>query len=445
MELFGTDGVRGLAGGKLNAMSVMRLALAAGIHLRKTSKYNKILVGKDTRKSGYMIENALVSGLTAVGFDVVQIGPMPTPAIAFITENMRCDAGIMITASHNPYYDNGIKFFDSIGNKLGRECEAEIEEIYSNMNRLENAFVTKKEIGRSQRIDDVIGRYIVHIKNSFPTKYSLYGKRIVVDCANGASYIVAPTVLEELGAEVIVLANKPNGYNINTNCGAMHPEVLAQKVIETRADIGFALDGDADRIVIVDEKGDVVDGDKLIGALAIHLKNEKKLANNKVVATVMSNQALEDYLKSHGVTLERSDVGDKHVLEVMKKVGSNFGGEQSGHVIFSDYAKTGDGLVSALQAFAYMIETNKSASEAFDIFKLYPQEQANLKISHKIPIDEIKGVKELFSEIEKAGMRHLVRYSGTENLMRILLEGKEQHALRIMMDKTVNFFKKALA
>ncbi len=445
MELFGTDGVRGLAGGKLNAMSVMRLALAAGIHLRKTSKYNKILVGKDTRKSGYMIENALVSGLTAVGFDVVQIGPMPTPAIAFITENMRCDAGIMITASHNPYYDNGIKFFDSIGNKLGRECEAEIEEIYSNMNRLENAFVTKKEIGRSQRIDDVIGRYIVHIKNSFPTKYSLYGKRIVVDCANGASYIVAPTVLEELGAEVIVLANKPNGYNINTNCGAMHPEVLAQKVIETRADIGFALDGDADRIVIVDEKGDVVDGDKLIGALAIHLKNENKLANNKVVATVMSNQALEDYLKSHGVTLERSDVGDKHVLEVMKKVGSNFGGEQSGHVIFSDYAKTGDGLVSALQAFAYMIETNKSASEAFDIFKLYPQEQANLKISHKIPIDEIKGVKELFSEIEKAGMRHLVRYSGTENLMRILLEGKEQHALRIMMDKTVNFFKKALA
>ena len=445
MELFGTDGVRGLAGGKLNAMSVMRLALAAGIHLRKTSKYNKILVGKDTRKSGYMIENALVSGLTAVGFDVVQIGPMPTPAIAFITENMRCDAGIMITASHNPYYDNGIKFFDSIGNKLGRECEAEIEEIYSNMNRLENAFVTKKEIGRSQRIDDVIGRYIVHIKNSFPTKYSLYGKRIVVDCANGASYIVAPTVLEELGAEVIVLANEPNGYNINTNCGAMHPEVLAQKVIETRADIGFALDGDADRIVIVDEKGDVVDGDKLIGALAIHLKNEKKLANNKVVATVMSNQALEDYLKSHGVTLERSDVGDKHVLEVMKKVGSNFGGEQSGHVIFSDYAKTGDGLVSALQAFAYMIETNKSASEAFDIFKLYPQEQANLKISHKIPIDEIKGVKELFSEIEKAGMRHLVRYSGTENLMRILLEGKEQHALRIMMDKTVNFFKKALA
>jgi phosphoglucosamine mutase len=215
-------------------------------------------------------------------------------------------------------------------------------------------------------------------------------------------------------------------------------------VVETRADIGIALDGDADRILIVDEKGEVVDGDKLIGALAIHLKNEKKLANDKVVATVMSNQGLEDYLASHGVTLERSDVGDKHVLEVMNKIGSNFGGEQSGHVIFSDYAKTGDGLVSALQAFAYMIETNKTASEAFNIFELYPQEQANLKISHKIPIDEITEVQELFSEIESQGMRYLVRYSGTENLMRILLEGKEQHALHIMMDKTVKFFKKAL-
>lgn len=445
MELFGTDGVRGLAGGKLNAMNVMRLALAAGIHLKKTSKYDKILVGKDTRRSGYMIENALVSGLTAVGFDVIQIGPMPTPAIAFITENMRCDAGIMITASHNPFYDNGIKFFDSTGNKLGKVCEDEIEELYHNMEQIENAFVTRKEIGRSVRIDDVIGRYIVHIKNSFPKKYSLYGKRVVVDCANGAAYIVAPTVLRELGAEVIVLANKPDGYNINTNCGAMHPEILAEKVIETRADIGIALDGDADRIVIVDEKGNVVDGDKLIGALALHLKQEKKLANDKVVATVMSNQGLFEFLKFHGITLERSDVGDKHVVEVMKKVKSNFGGEQSGHIIFSDFAKTGDGLVSALQAFAFMIENNKVASEAFNVFDLYPQEQANLRISHKIPIEEITGVEALFAEIESLGMRHLVRYSGTENLLRILLEGKEQHALHNMMDKTVNFFKKALA
>ena len=444
MELFGTDGVRGLAGGKLNPINVMRLAIAAGIYLRKTSKYNKILVGKDTRRSGYMIENALVSGLTAVGFDVIQIGPMPTPAIAFITENMRCDAGIMITASHNPYYDNGIKFFGADGNKISRDCESKIEEIFHNIETIESAFVTKKEIGRSVRIDDVIGRYIVHIKNSFPKNYSLYGKRIVVDCANGAAYIVAPTVLRELGAEVIVLADKPDGYNINTNCGATHPEALAEKVIETRADIGIALDGDADRILIVDEKGNVVDGDKLIGALAIHLKNEKKLANKKVVATVMSNGALADYLKSNGLELERSDVGDKNVLEVMKKIGSNFGGEQSGHVIFSDFAKTGDGLVSALQALAYMKETNKTASEAFNVFTLYPQEQANIKISHKLPINEINGAKELFDDIEKQGIRHLVRYSGTENLMRILLEGENQANLLKMMDKTVTFFKKAL-
>ncbi|HHS92843.1 MAG TPA: phosphoglucosamine mutase [Campylobacterales bacterium] len=444
MELFGTDGVRGLAGGKLNPINVMRLAIAAGIHLKKSSKYNKILVGKDTRRSGYMIENALVSGLTSVGFDVVQIGPMPTPAIAFITENMRCDAGIMITASHNPYYDNGIKFFDSEGNKLSKTCEKEIEEIFHNEALLEDAFAMKKNIGRSERIDDVIGRYIVHIKNSFPPKFSLYGKRIVVDCANGAAYIVAPTVLRELGAEVIVLSNQPDGYNINTNCGATHPEALVAKVIETRADVGIALDGDADRIVMVDEKGEVVHGDKLIGALALHLKTEKKLANDKVVATVMSNQGLAEFLKFHGLTLERSDVGDKHVLELMKKVGSNFGGEQSGHVIFSDFAKTGDGLVSALQAFAYMIETNKEASEAFDIFELYPQEQANIKISHKIPIEEITGVKELVEKIEATGMRHLVRYSGTENLMRILLEGKDSVKLRKMMDETVNFFKKAL-
>jgi phosphoglucosamine mutase len=445
MELFGTDGVRGLAGGKLDAFTVMRLAMAAGIHFRKKAKTNKILVGKDTRRSGYMIENALVSGLTAVGYNVVQIGPMPTPAIAFLTENMRCDAGIMITASHNPYYDNGIKFFDCSGNKLDKSDEKEIESIFADMSRIEECFATKKEIGKSKRIDDVIGRYIVLIKNSFPRTVSLTGKRIVVDCANGASYNVAPTILEELGAEVIVMANEPTGFNINTNCGAMHPEYLSQRVIETRADMGIALDGDADRLVVVDEKGEVVDGDKLIGALAVYLKKQNKLSNNKVVTTVMSNQGLEEYLKSNGIELYRSDVGDKHVLEVMKKIGSNFGGEQSGHIIFSDFAKTGDGLVSALQALAYTIAIDKKTSEAFNVFDLYPQAQDNIKISEKKPIDKIKGAKELFAEIESKGMRHLVRYSGTENLMRILIEGKDKKELKTMMDKTVSFFKKALA
>ncbi len=445
MELFGTDGVRGLAGAKLDAFTVMRLAMAAGVHFRKKAKTNRILVGKDTRRSGYMIENALVSGLTAVGYDVVQIGPMPTPAIAFLTENMRCDAGIMITASHNPFYDNGIKFFDCSGGKLDREDEKEIESIFDNSERIEDHFAIKKSIGQSKRIDDVIGRYIVLIKNSFPRKLSLTGKRIVVDCANGAAYQVAPTVLRELGADVIVLANEPDGFNINTNCGAMHPEVLAKKVVETRADIGIALDGDADRLVVVDEKGEVVDGDKLIGALAVYLKGEEKLANNQAVATVMSNQGLEEYLKSNGITLHRSDVGDKNVLKVMKQCNANFGGEQSGHVIFSDFAKTGDGLVSALQVFAYIIFSGKETSKAFDIFELYPQKQDNIKISVKRPINEIEGVEELFNEIESLGMRHLVRYSGTENLMRILIEGKDKKKLDEIMNKTVDFFKKALA
>jgi len=445
MELFGTDGVRGLAGRKLNAFTVMRLAMAAGIHFRKKAKTNKILVGKDTRRSGYMIENALVSGLTAVGYNVIQIGPMPTPAIAFLTEDMRCDAGIMITASHNPYYDNGIKFFDCNGSKLDKSDEEDIESIFGNMEKIESCFATKKNIGRSKRIDDVIGRYIVFIKNSFPKNITLTGKRVVVDCANGASYNVAPTILEELGAEVIVMANKPTGFNINTNCGAMHPEALVQKVIETRADIGIALDGDADRIVIVDERGEVVDGDKLIGALAVYLKEQNKLSNNKIVATVMSNQGLEEYLKANGIELKRSSVGDKHVLEEMKKIGSNFGGEQSGHIIFSDFAKTGDGLVSALQALAYIISSGKKTSEAFNVFRLYPQFQENIKISVKKPIDKIDGVKELFKEIESKGIRHLVRYSGTENLMRILLEGKDKKELEKMMKKSVEFFKKALS
>jgi len=444
MELFGTDGVRGLAGEKLNAFTVMKLAMAAGIHFRKKAKTNKILVGKDTRRSGYMIENALVSGLTAVGYNVVQIGPMPTPAIAFLTENMRCDAGIMITASHNPYYDNGIKFFDSNGNKLTKLDEREIERIFNNFEKIELNFATKDKIGRSKRIDDVIGRYIVLIKNSFPRELTLAGLKIVVDCANGASYNVAPTILEELGAEVISLNIEPNGFNINTNCGAMHPTELAKKVVESGADIGIALDGDADRIVVVDEKGEVIDGDKLIGALAIYLKREGLLVENRVVATVMSNQGLEEYLKANGISLVRSDVGDKNVLEVMKDIGSNFGGEQSGHVIFSDFAKTGDGILSSLQVLAYMLYSKRKASEAFDIFELYPQSQDGIRISEKKPIDEIEGVEELFHEIESKGMRHLVRYSGTENLMRILLEGKDKEELKIMMDKTVSFFQKAL-
>ena len=444
MALFGTDGVRGKAGRKISATNSLKLAMATGIHFRPKSKTNKILVGKDTRRSGYMIENAIVSGLTAVGYDVIQVGPMPTPAIAFLTENMRCDAGIMISASHNPYYDNGVKFFDSTGIKLTKETEEQIEKIFDDCDQIETAQATGKKIGRSKRIDDVVGRYIVHIKNSFPKPLTLAGIRVVIDCANGAGYKVAPTILEELGADIKVLGNEPNGFNINEGCGAMHPEFLAKAVKEYRADVGIALDGDADRVVMVDENGEIVDGDKLMAVLAVHLKNSGTLKGDGMVATVMSNQGLDDYLGKHGIKVYRSAVGDKNVVEMMQEKGINFGGEQSGHIIFSDYAKTGDGISSALQALAYMVGSGKKASEVFNPYESYPQMLVNLPIESKPDIDTIDGIKELKDEIESEGMRHLFRYSGTENLIRILLEGKDENRLESMMEKCQQFFASAL-
>ncbi|HJE02619.1 MAG TPA: phosphoglucosamine mutase [Aliarcobacter thereius] len=444
MKLFGTDGVRGKAGDFLDVITVIKLAQAAGIHFRKHSTTNKILVGKDTRRSGYMIENALVSGLTSVGYNVIQIGPMPTPAIAYLTESMRCDAGIMISASHNPFEDNGIKFFDNHGDKLSVEAEKSIENIFNNNEQLQSNQATGKEIGSSKRIDDVIGRYIVSIKSSFPKDLTLKGLRIVLDCANGAAYKVAPTILEELGADVITINNKPNGFNINDNCGAMHPENVAKLVSEYRADIGLALDGDADRLVVVNDKGEIVDGDELIGALSVYLKDEKLLKNDTCVATVMSNKALEDYLNLHKIKLLRSNVGDKYVLELMKENSSNFGGEQSGHIIFSDAAKTGDGLASALQVLALIIKSKKSASEALNPFTLYPQILHNMKVSEKIPLDNIKGLEELLKQIREKGIRDLIRYSGTENKIRLLLEGKSKKDVENSMEKLIEFFKKAL-
>ena len=444
MKLFGTDGVRGKAGDFLDAITVLKLAKAAGIYFRKHSTTKKILVGKDTRRSGYMIENALVSGLTAVGYDVIQIGPMPTPAIAYLTESMRCDAGIMISASHNPFEDNGIKFFDNHGDKLSVSCEKNIEDIFNDNDMMINGQVTGKEIGASKRIDDVIGRYIVSIKSSFPKDLNLKGLRIVLDCANGAAYKVGPTILEELGADVITINNKPNGFNINENCGAMHPETVAKLVKEYRADIGLALDGDADRLVVVDENGEIVDGDKLIGALCVYLKNEDLLEGNGCVATVMSNKALEDYLAEKNIQLFRSNVGDKYVLEVMKEKGINFGGEQSGHIIFSDAAKTGDGLASALQVLALMIRSGKKASEILNPFTLYPQILHNMKVSEKIPLKDIKGLEEVLKPIREKGIRDLIRYSGTENKIRLLLEGKNRKDVEESMESLKAFFKKAL-
>ena len=439
MKLFGTDGVRGQAGSFLTAGLAMRLAQAAGVYFKKTARTKRILVGKDTRRSGYMIENAIVSGLTSVGYDVIQIGPMPTPAIAFLTENMRCDAGIMISASHNPYDDNGIKFFDSRGDKFSIEIEQEIEAIYFNDSKIEEACVVGKNIGQAKRIDDVIGRYIVQLKKSFPTELSLQDMRIVLDAANGAGYKVGPTVLEELGAEVIVLHDKPDGFNINEDCGALHTKELCAAVKKYRADLGIALDGDADRVVIVDENGEVIDGDQLIGALGSYLHKNKRLKGDGIVATVMSNQALEDALEKDGLKLYRSDVGDKNVLDIMKKEGINFGGEQSGHIIMHDFAKTGDGLVSALQVLALIISKKSQASKALRPFELYPQELVNLNIKHKKPLVEIEGLSELLETLDKDHIRHLIRYSGTENKLRILLEAKDEKKMNTAMKQIVDF------
>jgi len=444
MKLFGTDGVRGEAGTFLTAELAMRTAMAAGIYFKKSSKTKKILVGKDTRRSGYMIENAIVSGLTAVGYDVVQIGPMPTPAIAFLTENMRCDAGIMISASHNSFEDNGIKLFDAQGNKFSEEVEAEIEAIYRDDAQIAKAQVTGRAIGSAKRIDDVIGRYIVQLKNSFPDVLSLQGMRIVLDTANGAGYKVGPTVLDELGAEVIVLHHEPDGFNINEGCGALHPKDVQKAVKKYRADIGFALDGDADRLVVVDEKGEVVDGDQLLGSLGIFMHKYGLLRGDGIVATVMSNQALEDAMAEAGLKLYRCGVGDKYVLETMREYDLNFGGEQSGHVIMHDFAKTGDGLVTALQVLAMVLMSKEKASEALRPFELYPQSLVNLNVKTKKPLDAIDGLAGELADIEAAGMRHLIRYSGTENKLRLLLEGRDREAMTERMARLSDFFRHAL-
>lgn len=439
MKIFGTDGIRGEAGSDITPFTALKAGLAAGIYFKNHSNKTTILIGKDTRRSGYMIENGLVSALTSLGFNVIQVGPMPTPAIAFLTEDMRCAAGIMISASHNPYYDNGIKFFDSRGYKLDEKKENEIENIYNDESAICKHFKTHANIGHSKRIDDVIGRYIVHIKNSFPKNLTLQGTKIVIDSANGAGYKVAPIIFSELGAEVIAINNAPNGYNINESCGAMHPEILAQKVIEVGADVGFALDGDADRLIVVDNKGQIISGDKVLGALALYLKRQKCLKNNGIATTIMSNVALERFCAKHNINMIRANVGDKFVLEAMIAHNYSFGGEQSGHIIFSDYAKTGDGILSALQVLALMLKQNRPSCEVLNPFALYPQILRNINVREKRPLDSLD-----FARIIPHDMRHIVRYSGTENKLRILLEGKDKKLLQTTMNELEAFFTKAI-
>jgi len=442
-NLFGTDGVRGKAGEAIDVFTSLKVAISMGIYFKSISKTNKILIGKDTRKSGYMIENAIVSGLTSIGYNVIQIGPMPSPAVAFLTQSMRCDAGIMISASHNPYEDNGIKFFNNDGGKLRDEAEKKIEEIYLNED-FSKYMQTNKNIGSSKRIDDVIGRYIVNIKNSFPSKYTLTGYRIVLDTANGAAYKVAPTIFDELDAEVITIHNNPNGYNINDNCGALNISDLAKKVVESRADIGFAFDGDADRLVVVDENGDKIDGDNTLASIAKYLKSENKLNNNAIVSTQMSNGALEDFCKKNNIDNYKSDIGDKKVTALMRKKDIHFGGEESGHIIFNEFAKTGDGILSALQIMALIVKSQKTASESLKNFKLYPSKTLNIPIKKRTPLKSLEGYDNLILSLDKAKVRHLIRYSGTEKLLRIFLESKNEAVLIKSLEQTEEFFKDRL-
>ncbi len=428
-RLFGTDGLRGRVNTyPLTAEMALRLGLAAGTVFRSEECRRKVIIGKDTRLSGYMFESALTAGLCAAGMDVYQVGPLPTPAIAFLTRNMRADFGVVISASHNPYHDNGIKFFDHEGFKLPDEVENRMAELILDKDHQWD-YPASNQIGRAKRIVDAPGRYIVYLKNSFPQQLTLEGLRVVIDCANGANYKIAPLALEELGAEVFRLGTDPNGLNINYQCGSLHPETLQAKVREVRADIGLALDGDADRLLVVDEKGRLIDGDQIMAICADDLMKKGKLNNNTLVGTVMSNIALEIFMKERGGTLLRSKVGDRYVIEAMRQHNANFGGEQSGHLIFRDYGTTGDGLLAALQILRIMRETGKPLSELAKCLKPYPQVLLNVKVTRKTPFEECEKLMQAQKDVEAqlAGKgRVLLRYSGTENLCRIMVEGESE-------------------
>jgi phosphoglucosamine mutase len=438
-KLFGTDGVRGVANiHPMTAEMAMQLGRAAAYLFKKdNNRRHRIVIGKDTRLSGYMLENALVAGICSMGVDVLIVGPLPTPGIAFITSSMRADAGVVISASHNPYQDNGIKFFSANGFKLPDEMELEMEELILN-NRLDDLRPVADEVGKAYRIDDAIGRYIVFLKDIFPKDLDLQGLRIVLDCAHGAGYKVAPAVLTELGAEVIPLGVNPNGTNINTGCGSMHPEIMADKVREYRADLGIALDGDADRVIFVDENGDEVDGDHIMAICANEMIKSGKLNKNTVVATVMSNIGLELSVKKAGGKLVRTNVGDRYVVEEMLKEGYNLGGEQSGHMIFLDDNSTGDGILSALHVLAIIQRSGKRLSELAKVMTALPQVLVNVRVCRKAVLEEIAPIKAVIDEV-KAELgevgRVLIRYSGTEPLLRIMLEGEKQGHIEVLAER----------
>lgn len=435
-KIFGTDGVRGKANQEpVTAETALKLGRAAA-HVFKTLESHargkgrhKIVIGKDTRLSGYMIENALSSGILSMGVDVLFIGPLPTPGVAYVTRSLRADAGIVITASHNPYDDNGIKFVRADGFKLDDAIENRIEELVFSGD-IENIRPTANEVGKAIRIDDALGRYIEFAKGSFPKKMTLDGLRIVVDCAHGASYKSTPCVLRELGADVILIGNQPDGTNINKDCGSMHPEQMARKVVESRAQLGIAHDGDADRVVLADENGTVIDGDDVMAITGLQMLAAGTLKENTLVATVMSNAGVDMAMKERGGRVVRTQVGDKNVIDEMLRGGYNFGGEQSGHLIYADHSTTGDGLVAALQILRIMKTRNALLSQLVLCWKRFPQKVTNIKVRDKIPFDELSGVMDLVSkaetDVKDGGGRVFLRYSGTESQARLLIEGRDE-------------------
>ena len=436
-KLFGTDGVRGVANlDPMTSEMAMQLGRAAAhIFMRRAGRH-QIVIGKDTRISGYMLESALMAGICSMGVDVLLVGPMPTPAIAFLTRSLRADAGVVISASHNPYQDNGIKFFSSNGFKLPDEVEARIEKLIMS-DEIRHLRPTADLIGKAYRIDDAEGRYIEFAKRSLPKELDFQGIKLVVDCANGAAYKVAPTVLRELGASVEVIGNKPNGMNINSGCGAVHPELLQETVLRQKADIGIALDGDGDRAVFVCEQGTVIDGDHVMAALGLDLQQNGLLAKQTLVGTVMSNFGLELSMAKAGITLVRTPVGDRYLLERMLAEGYSFGGEQSGHFIFLDHNTTGDGLVSALQMLSLMKRTKKPLSELATAMTAVPQVLVNIQVKQKPVLETIPDVDRAIQESNRrlnGSGRVVIRYSGTEPLLRIMVEGEQSTLVNEIAD-----------
>jgi len=441
-KFFGTDGIRGRTNeAPMTAHMAQRVGQAAGAHFRRGDHRHRVVIGKDTRLSGYMMESAMISGFTSVGMDVVMVGPVPTPAVALLARSMRADLGVMISASHNPYVDNGIKLFGPDGYKLSDADEMAIEALLEQEPKL----AAPSEIGRARKIEDARGRYIHFAKSTFPEELSLDNVKIVVDCANGAAYQVAPSALWELGADVVSIGVSPNGLNINDGCGSTAPTLLQQKVVEEGAHIGIALDGDADRLIVVDEKGQIVDGDQLMALIGLSWAKRGTLRGGAVVATVMSNLGLERRLQDEGLSLVRTAVGDRYVLEAMRSGGYNVGGEQSGHIILSDHATTGDGLVAALQVLASIVETGKPASEVLHQFDPLPQLLKNVRFAGGQPL-ETAPVKAAIADAEarlSGSGRLVIRKSGTEPLIRVMAEGEDQALVEQVVDQICDAVKAA--